>query len=96
MNQPRVSEVLFASSVPVLRDGENPSDSFRQELRKAVGEHMDLIERHRVTFVDVGLDGIDDKLKKEITSSLVAAGPLKEIADWINGKYLVGPECLTD
>ena len=96
MNQPRVSEVLFASSVPVLRDGANPSDSFRQELRKAVGEHMDLIERHRVTFVDVGLDGIDDKLKKEITSSLVAAGPLKEIADWINGKYLVGPECLTD
>jgi hypothetical protein len=44
----------------------------------------------------VGLDGIDDKLKKEITSSLIAAGSLKEIVDWINGKYLVGPECLTD
>lgn len=96
MNQPMVSEVLFASSVPVLRDGANPSDSFQQELSKAVGGHWDLIEKHRTTFVDVGLDDMDDKLKNEIASSLVADGSLKEIVDWINGKYLVGPECLTD
>lgn len=96
MNQSMVSEVLFASSVPVLRDGANPSDSFQQELRKAAGEHLELIERHRTAFVDVGLDGLDQQLKDEITSSLVPAGSLKEIIDWVNGKYLVGPECLTD
>jgi hypothetical protein len=96
MNQPMMSEVLFASSVPVLCDGANPLGSFQQELRKAVGEHLDLIERHRATFVEVGLDGIDEKLKKEIASSLAANGSLQEIVDWINGKYLIGPECLTD
>ncbi len=96
MNQSMVSEILFASSVPVLRDGENPSDSFQRELRKGVGEHLNLINKHRTTFVDAGLDGLGEQLKKEIVSSLVADGPLKEIVDWVNGKYLVGPECLTD
>jgi len=90
-----MSEVLFASSVPV-QDDANPSDSFQRELRKALGEHLDLIDRHRTTFVDLGLDGLNEQLKNEITSSLVADGSLKEIMDWINGKYLVGPECLTD
>lgn len=93
MNQPRLSELLFASSVRTLK-GQNAVDSFQQEIAKAVDS--EILTNYRANFVEVGLDGIDVQLKAIITESLKSKGHSQEIRDWLNGKYTVGDECLTD
>lgn len=97
MNQPRLSEVLFASSVEVLRNSTDPSAAFRQMSRKIAGSDIDFIfSQFAKAFVETGLDGLDEKTREEIRTNLRSDEFSQELTGWLAGEYTVGPECLTD
>lgn len=93
MNQPGLSELLFASSVQVLK-GADPRSAFEKEISRM--DNADFVKSHLSSFLEKGLDGIDEKEKTDLQKSISHHGVSSEIQDWLQGKYIVGPECLTD
>jgi hyaluronoglucosaminidase len=98
MNQPHLSKILFLSALKVLRENLSPEKAFSSSCHELCTEELAAyIEEHRELFLSSGLDQISEEkrreLKKELPKGQEAA---EEINDWLDGKYLVGPECLTD
>lgn len=97
MNQSSLSEVVFASSVDVLHNDTVPNASFYDAAQRLAGKgFVTSLKAFGDTFVTLGLDGIDLDRKQQILSTLNESRFSKDIIDWLNGKYLVGDECLTD
>jgi len=97
MNQPSLSEILLAASIDVLWKGANPTDSFHRVATRLAGPQFELaLKKHEQALVELGLDKIGEDGKKEIFASLDGGRFSQEISDWLNGKYVVGEECLTD
>lgn len=98
MNQPNLSEILFLSSLQVLKNGEVPRKAFQQALQQTVGSQIaGAIEGHEKTFNEMGLDQLNESLRSEIQKSIPPSNRFtKDVHDWLSGKYIVGPECLTD
>lgn len=97
MNQPSLSEILFATSIDVLREGTNPKESFHRMAARLAGSQFELVlENHGPALVELGLDKISEDQKKEVLASLDGSRFSQEISDWLNEKYVVGEECLTD
>lgn len=97
MNQPSLSEIVFASSVEALVSGVNAEESFYRMAAKLAGDDLELLlRRDKRAFLEMGLDKIDEGKKKEIVSALSRSRFAQELLDWLNGKYVVGEECLTD
>lgn len=99
MNQPYLSQILFLSSLLVLEKKISPVVAFGEALRELVSPELALfLERHRLVFLQEGLDQITEELKKNLLHELQTfSGPVaKEMIQWLKGEYLVGPECLTD
>jgi hypothetical protein len=48
--------------------------------------------------LESGLDKIEEKLREELLKELetMEDAAAREISDWLEGKYIVGSECLTD
>ncbi|MFO0699530.1 MAG: beta-N-acetylglucosaminidase domain-containing protein [Nitrospira sp.] len=97
MNQPSLSETVFASSVDVLQKGTLPSESFYDATQRLAGAELaSSLKAFGETFVTLGLDTIDVDRKVHILSTLSENRFSRDIVDWLDGKYLVGDECLTD
>jgi hypothetical protein len=97
MNQPALSELLFAASVGVLRGEGDPAQVFSRVVQELGGASIwRLFQERAATFHTAGLDQITDAERKEILQGLDGSLYSREIRDWLEGKYLVGPECLTD
>jgi hyaluronoglucosaminidase len=98
MNQPELSKLLFLSSRLVL-DGEDPENAFHEALRKLFSQNFStFILQHKEVFTVKGLDSLSATEKKDLKShlKLFSEPAAQEIVDWLEGKYLVGTECLTD
>lgn len=99
MNQPYLSQLLYLSSLWVMQKGLSPEKSFMQSCQELYSPELsDFLIQNRQLFLEVGLDKLSDedktKLLNTIKDDLTPAAV--EIKDWLNGEYIVGPECLTD
>ena len=49
-------------------------------------------------FLTQGLDHLSDEQKQELLAELESLQDpaAQDVRDWLDGKYLVGSECLTD
>lgn len=99
MNQPELSKILFLASVLVLKNNQEPTRAFEEAISQMCSpEFGNFVLNYQDTFLKDGLDQINEAQKKLWIDELnkfpdAGAG---EISDWLQGKYLVGPECLTD
>ncbi len=99
MNQPYLSQLLFLSTYLSLSKKITPEAAFEQSCRTLCSEKLSsFIIKNRQTFFEVGLDKISIEQKESFKLFLVAENSqiALEILDWLNGDYIVGPECLTD
>lgn len=99
MNQPELSKILFLSSRLVLVNDMAPDDAFKEALAQLCSvDFASFILTHKEIFLTRGLDNFSLEEKKAFIGELrtfsdKGAG---EIIDWLEGKYDVGTECLTD
>lgn len=98
MNQPELSKIVYLSSLYVLT-GMLETDAFEKAVRTLCSkEFSDFLILHRLKFLDLGLDQIETEEKMkfiEILKSFMDPGA-EEVIDWLDGKFIVGTECLTD
>lgn len=99
MNQPQLSKILFLASRFVLEDNQSPDSALLNAInhRCSKGFAKFLIQNKDYYNKD-GLDRISDEIKREHIQILRSFPDLAaiEIISWLEGKYIVGAECLTD
>jgi hyaluronoglucosaminidase len=99
MNQPYLSKILYLSTVISLSEKIGPEEAFEKSCRTLCSEMLaSFIIKNRVKFFEVGLDKIsfDEKESFKIFLASENSEFAQELVDWLNGEYIVGPECLTD
>lgn len=98
MNQPSLSELLFEASARVLIGGEDSLEAYRATITSAAGSSLaNLVIEQRTLFNDIGLDKMEPHTQTDLRAKLKPTDRFEaEILAWLDGKYLVGPECLTD
>lgn len=99
MNQPQLSKILFLASVYVLRNKMDSDVAFGAALEQLCSSTLkDFILAHKDAFLNQGLDQFDLEAKELWITELkgMEDQAAQEIIAWLEGKYLVGPECLTD
>jgi len=99
MNQSELSKILYLSSVFVMKGSLRPQDAFRAACVELCGSELaDLILNSRRVFLEDGLDKLSEDDKDALINefSHFEHACANEIVDFLRGKYLVGPECLTD
>jgi hypothetical protein len=97
MNQPNLSEFLFIAAIEALNDRQYSDELFLQASKRCAGVEIEaLIKQFGAKLLQSGLDKIDEGARAEIRSKLVNNRFCDDIRDWLDGKYIVGPECLTD
>lgn len=99
MNQPQLSKILFLAARSVLEHQTEPEAAFEAAVEKlctpAFGEFL---RRHRALYLEQGLDNLTASAKQEHCDQLATMGDAMalEVIAWLQGAYVVGPECLTD
>lgn len=97
MNQPSLSEILFAASTDVLNNQTDPIAALLKSAEKLAGPSFkEVLQKFAPILNQEGLDKADMQAKNEILQVLDKSRFSQDIFDWLNGKYIVGPECLTD
>ena len=99
MNQAYLSQLLYLSSILVLRDGVEPEKAFELSCVKlCTAELSQLLIENRIIFLNSDLDKITEDQKSQLISVFLNEGsPMAlEVVSWLSGEYIVGPECLTD
>ncbi|MFP5387546.1 MAG: beta-N-acetylglucosaminidase domain-containing protein [Bacteriovoracia bacterium] len=99
MNQPELSKILFLASLFVLREAADPEEAFQKALASLCSDPFSqFLQQHRELFLTTGLDGISEEQKSDLLLELSACEEVSshEVRDWLNGKYIVDSECLTD
>lgn len=99
MNQPYLSQVLFLSSLEVMRNNLLPEEAFKKSCLTILSTPMaQFLIKHRTDFLNEGLDKLSSSQKEQLINELkLFSDPAaNEISSWLKGEYLVGPECLTD
>jgi hyaluronoglucosaminidase len=99
MNQPQLSKIVFLASKLVLDGSHTPDAGLDEAIKKLCSPKFAAsLRHHRLTFLEKGLDAMSDFEKdtwREEFSPYMDASA-QEIVAWLEGKYLVGSECLTD
>lgn len=98
MNQPHLTQLmLLAAKKATAMPAEAAYDAaLREMLSPAL---CALVTQHADAFLNHGLDAMSDAEKQSLIAQLrsCASEPVaQDIIDWLDGKYLVGAECLTD
>jgi hypothetical protein len=94
MNQPLLSEMVFAASVQVLKNGASQADALENEMNRL--KESGFFKNHNKEFAENGLDSLSPEKRNDLKAQLTQSPLSNEIRDWLDGKYTVGPECLTD
>ena len=99
MNQPQLSKITFLASKFVLDGTHTPDQGLDEAIKRLCSpKFAESLKFHRLTFLEKGLDQMSDFEKstwrEEFAPYMDAAA--QEIVDWLDGKYIVGSECLTD
>lgn len=75
MNQPHLSEIVFASSVDVLRKNAPPNKSFHDAAQRLAGEEfVHALRAFGNIFVTLGLDRLELDSKQQISQYSMRAG----------------------
>lgn len=96
MNQAELSKIVLLSAIYTMQSRANPLESAALDL---CGPQLSaLILKYQSNFLVQGLDKIAVELKAQIHREFMAfSHPVAiEIVDWLEGRYTVGSECLTD
>jgi len=97
MNQPELSKIVYLSSVFVLEDGIAPAAAFERAVAESCSPALaSFLRHHGQSFLEQGLDKLDDKEGLITQLDGVDDPAADEIRTWLRGGYVVGPECLTD
>lgn len=99
MNQPYLSQVLFLSSVFVMRDKLDADSAFGKSCETLLTKKMSaFMMKNRDLFLKEGLDKISPETKQTLCLELntILDAQAFEVKAWLSDEYLVGPECLTD
>lgn len=99
MNQPELSKILFLASSEVLKNATESKQAFEKALSElCTPEFKAFILRHQNSFLNQGLDAISPTERESWLQELKQMNDpgAQEMRDWLNGRYLVGTECLTD
>lgn len=99
MNQPELSKYVYYSSRLVLIEGLSPDEALQRALVELCSpDFAEFLMKNKEQFLEVGLDNLGDDEKYSYIQELRRfsdKGAL-EIIDWLEGRYNVGTECLTD
>lgn len=98
MNQPYLSQITFLSSKLVI-DGESPKAAWENAIELLCSPSFgEFLFKHQDKFLNLGLDQFSSEMKHELVAELLmSTDPAAlEVIDWLEGKYIVGSECLTD
>lgn len=99
MNQERLSRILLESAGRVMLKGEEPVSALRASMGKnCSGTLARILEENSETFLKVGLDQMPEAEKAALGAKLAhLEDPMAaELKNWLEGKFGVGSECLTD
>lgn len=97
MNQPCLSEVVFASAVECLKGNGHSLDSFYRVVAHIAGPQFELLlKQDGALLMEAGFDAIQPDKKRDMLTTLGKNRFAQELSDWLDGKYVVGQECLTD
>lgn len=99
MNQAELSKIVFLASKYVLIDGLSDTGSLEKAVNELCSQSLSrFIFSHREEFLSIGIDAIleNDKFKMITELALMDEPIAEEIINWLEGKYIVGNECLTD
>ncbi len=98
MNQAQLSKIVYLASKFVL-EGHDTQVSFERALDELCSvEFKEFILKHKEAFLSFGLDKITNDEKQILINQLLSMNDqgAAEIKAWLENKYLVGSECLTD
>lgn len=98
MNQAQLSKIVYLASKFVL-EGHDSDSSFERALSELCSKDFkEFIQTNREKFLSTGLDNITADEKLTLINQLVNMNDqgAVEIKNWLEDKYLVGSECLTD
>lgn len=99
LNQPYLSQLMYLSSLLVMKEGLPPESAFIESCSELCSPGLsDFIQKHRTLFLEQGLGEISDDLKQSLILELESFNSLiaQDIKEWLRGEYMVGAECLTD
>lgn len=99
MNQPTLSKITYLASKYVLEGEASAENAFELAVKELSSlEFAGFIFKHRLEFLEKGLDVLTEEIKQRYIqelSEMPDPGAI-EIKEWLQGKYVVGTECLTD
>lgn len=99
MNQPYLSQLLYLSSLIVMQKNVDAEKAFIQAAQElyspGLAQHL---VANRKLYLEPGLDKMSDSEKQTCLQELAGFSEpaASEIKAWLQGEYIVGPECLTD
>ncbi len=99
MNQAQLSRIILLSFINYAQNGHKIQDSFSDAVKLLCAPATaDLILSNGQFFNEQGLSELSEDQKTNLRAALSRnPGPVeKEILDWLDGKYTVGFEVLTD
>lgn len=97
MNQAKLSQILFHASYLTLTTVSSPEECFAAALEEQCSKDFaEFLLDNRNAFLKDGYDTVRtyENMKKKLQTFSDPAA--HEILDWMNGNYIVGPECLTE
>jgi hyaluronoglucosaminidase len=106
MNQSSLSKVAYLAALNVFSRKMDPKEAYDSAVEAIGGTSFkDYARAHASTFSNQSLDDFPENEKLTLRSAMILAqeaapqsvdSPAQDTLDWLDGKYLVGPECLTD
>lgn len=100
MNQIALDKIVLLAVQKTAVDGLSPEEALQLAAKELLSKPLaSLLLQHAPLFLEQGLDNISDAQKQTLIAQFRAYNKepaATEIADWLEGKYIVGPECLTD
>ncbi|MGZ3705618.1 MAG: beta-N-acetylglucosaminidase domain-containing protein, partial [Bdellovibrionota bacterium] len=100
MNQAALSRLVLLSCRHSMLDRAAPEFALAQAIQESCGVRVqEFLRKHRKILLETGLDKIDLEQKLSWCAELAqeTQDPVaREIAQWLDGGYDVGAECLTD
>ncbi len=100
MNQAALSRLVLLASRLAMLDRAAPEFALEQALQQTCPPELArFVSLNKKALLEEGLDKIEPSVKEIWRSELDAFGQYpvaQEIAAWLDEKYLVGSECLTD
>ncbi|HEX4925960.1 MAG TPA: beta-N-acetylglucosaminidase domain-containing protein, partial [Bdellovibrionales bacterium] len=97
MNQPALSELVFAASAATLKAVSTPENSLTSAAMRLAGSRFaGFLSAHQNGLLARSLDQLEESARVTLLSGLDESRFSADVEAWVRGDYNVGSECLTD